>query len=164
MKYIRSYYFSPQNAPKVPIILKAKAQVFLAAYEARLDLHPLFLLWPHLPASPHLSYSNHTGLLEQAKNTFDSRSLYLLFCLLGMFSFLCPCFILLLPSNLCSKVTFFVSLFLTSLLKNTCSPAPLCPLPASLPPLYLSPLNIPSICFICFASFLPLPPTTHTWM
>ena len=44
MKYIRSYYFSPQNAPKVPIILKAKAQVFLAAYEARLDLHPLFLL------------------------------------------------------------------------------------------------------------------------
>ena len=91
LKYIRSYYFSPQNAPKVPIILKAKAQVFLTAYKAWLDLHLLFLFWPHLPASPHLSCSNHTGLLEQAKNTFDSRSLYLLFCL-GMFSFLCSLF------------------------------------------------------------------------
>ena len=84
-------------------MLTAKTKVFLTAYKARLDLHPLFLLWPHLPASPHLSYSNHTGLLEQAKNSLDSP-LYLLFFLLGMFSFLCSCFILLLPSNLAQKL------------------------------------------------------------
>ena len=51
---------------------------------------------------------------------------------------------------------------ITSLLKNAHSPAPLCRLPASLPPSYLSPLNIPSICFIYFAGFLPLTPATHT--
>ena len=59
-----------------------------------------------------------------------------------------------------SKVTFFMSLFLTSLSKTARCQAPLCPLPASLPPLYISPLNIPSICFIYFAGMLPA--ATHT--
>lgn len=117
LKYVRVYCFSSKNLPKVPITLKAKAKVLTMACKALHDWHPLLLLCSHLlSVSPHLLHSNHTDLLEQAKNILASRPLHLPFCLLGtVFPFLCSWITLLLPSNLFSKVTFWMSLFLTSL-------------------------------------------------
>lgn len=159
LKYVRSYHFTLQNAPKVPIILKVKAKVLRTVYKALCDLHALLLLWPHLlPASPHCP------ILITLVRTSREHSCFKV----SVFAVSSAWNDLLLPMFLPYSLTSFKSLLISHLLnepipdfpfQNYTSPAPFALFLHHYPPLYFTPLNVQSICIIYFVGWLP-----PTWM